>query len=309
MMADETILTLEDGRQLCWREEGSGAPLLLIIGLGMQMTGWQPELLEALKARGFRLILFDNRDVGRSSRIVRQHPPGVWRLLTRKAGAEDYDLGDMAADAAALLDHLGIRAAHVAGMSMGGMIAQSFAARFPDRCLSLTSIFSTTGARKVGQPNLRCTLMLAAPPARTRPEAVRKYMKMVRYISGRGHRPDLKHHEEYAAEAWDRGGPSPAQGVARQLMAILKSGDRTAELAGVTAPTMVIHGDRDPLVNPSGGAASAAAIPGARLEIIEGMGHDLAPSIAPRLSALIADIAAQAEPAAAEAAEAGAGAA
>lgn len=293
-MTDENILTLPDGRELCWREEGQGMPLLMVIGLGMQMTGWQPELLAALKARGFRLILFDNRDVGRSSRIHRQKPPGVWRMLTRKTLPEEYDLGHMAEDAVALLDHLQLPAAHVVGMSMGGMIAQTIAARFPARVLSLSSIFSTTGARKVGQPGLRATLLLAAPPAKTKADAVRKYLKMIRHVAGRGHAADIDFHADYAGKAWDRGGPNPYAGVARQVMAILKSGDRTAELAQVTAPTVVIHGDRDPLVHPSGGRATAAAIPGAQLVEIEGMGHDLPEPIMGDIADIIARTAARA---------------
>ncbi|MGG7564536.1 alpha/beta fold hydrolase [Rhodovulum sp. DZ06] len=289
----EQIAELPDGRRICWRAEGEGAPLLAIMGLGMHLTGWPPELVDELKGRGFRVIMFDNRDVGRSSRIDTP-PPGNLEMLLGRVKPHHYDLSDMAADAAALLDHLGIDAAHVMGMSMGGMIAQTFAARHPARTLSLASVFSTTGAKKAGQPTFRAKLKLMRPPAKTREEAVERYLGMVRFIGGKTWAVDEGRAAEYAAGAWDRGGENPHEGVARQIMAILKSGDRTEELRAITAPTVVIHGDKDPLVQPSGGHATAAAIPGAELEIIEGMGHDLAIGLSPRLAELVARNAARA---------------
>ncbi|MFC3614854.1 alpha/beta fold hydrolase [Lutimaribacter marinistellae] len=286
-MTDQ-FLNLPDGRRLCYRDTGKGTPLILVIGLSLQLTAWPEEMLDGLERRGFRLITLDNRDVGRSSRIA-VPPPSQLRLLMRWGRPEDYVLSDMAGDVLALMDHLSLGSAHLAGMSMGGMIAQTLAATHPARVRSLVSIFSNTGARRHGQPSMQAMLFLMKRPARTRDEAIARHLGMMRLVGGTTHRFDEDRGRAYAAAAWERGGPDPHHGVARQMMAILKSGDRTASLGRITAPTLVLHGDRDLLVHPSGGVATAAAIPGARLVQIGGMGHDLAPSVAPELARMIAD--------------------
>jgi non-heme chloroperoxidase len=284
---NDRFVVLRDGRSLCYRVAGAGTPVLMIIGLGLHLTAWPEAMIAALAARGHQVVTFDNRDVGRSSRLAAAAPSRL-RLFLRWARPCDYALDAMAEDAAELLDGLGISAAHVVGMSMGGMIGQVLAASHPDRVLSLTSLFSTTGARSVGQPAARMLLRMMRPPPRTRAAARARYLGTLRLIGGTGHPIDAEALGRYAEAAWDRGAPNPHEGVARQIMAILKSGDRTAQLRGIAAPTLVVHGDRDPMVHPSGGAATAEAIPGARRVVIPGMGHDLAPSVVPELVDLIA---------------------
>lgn len=275
--------------QICYRTDGdpSGAPLLLIAGLSLDLTSWPRAMVDGLVAQGFYVIRFDNRDAGRTTPATTP-PPSLLRRALRRPRRDGYDLADMAGDAVAVLDHLGIAQAHVVGMSMGGMIAQAIAARYPERTSSLTSIFSTTGAKRVGQAAMSTQLLLSNPGSRTRDEFIRKHVKMMRHLAGSGFPLDEAGAAEYAAGAWDRGlRESAGDGVARQINAIHKSGDRTAELRRITAPTLVIHGDRDRIVHPSGGRATAAAIAGARHVTIAGMGHDLAPGVIDRLVELI----------------------
>jgi pimeloyl-ACP methyl ester carboxylesterase len=287
-MSDQFCRTGVD-RRVCYRTDGdpTDAPLLLIAGLTLDLTSWPQKMIDHLVAQGFYVIRFDNRDVGRTSPATTP-PPGMLRRALRRPRRDGYDLADMAGDAIALLDHLGVEQAHVVGMSMGGMIAQTIAARHPARTASLTSIFSTTGAKRVGQPAASTQLRMANPGARTRDEFIDNHVTLMQHIAGTGYPFDKAAATQYAAGAWDRGLRQAAgDGVARQINAILKSGDRTAELANVTAPTMVIHGDRDLIVAPSGGAATAAAIRGARHVTIAGMGHDIAPGVIGRIVDLI----------------------
>lgn len=281
------------GREVCYRTDGdpSGTPLLLIAGLTLDLTSWPRDMIDGLVAQGFYVIRFDNRDVGRTTPATTT-PPRLWRRALQRPRQDGYDLADMAEDAVAVLDHLGAGRAHVVGMSMGGMIAQTVAARYPTRTLSLTSIFSTTGSRRVGQAALSTQLLLANPGSRTREQFIIKHLRLVQHLAGNGFAPDRAAAAEYAARAWERGLRQAAgDGVARQINAVYKSGDRTAELRRITAPTLVIHGDRDPIVHPSGGRATAAAISGARHVTIAGMGHDLSPGVIDRLVALIAQVA------------------
>jgi pimeloyl-ACP methyl ester carboxylesterase len=238
----------------------------------MQLHSWPAELCDALAAHDLRVVRYDNRDVGRSSRSP-QPAPSRRELVLRRIRPDRYDLGDLADDALGLLHGLGLAPAHVVGISMGGMIGQTLAARHPEAVRTLTSIVSSTGARRVGQPARSTVLRLLRRPAATREEAVERAVEFFRHIGSHGFPFDEERLRVEAARAFDRG-HDPA-GSARQLAAILKSDDRTAELARISAPTLVIHGDRDRMVHPSGGAATAAAIPGARLETIPGMGHDL----------------------------------
>jgi len=291
-IADEQFCDLAGGMRLCYRVRGNGPPILLIAGLQLQLHSWPVAMADGLVERGFSVITFDNRDVGRSSRIGIA-PSSKLQLLLRRARTQDYDLTAMAADAAGLLEYLRLGPAHVVGMSMGGMIAQTLAATRPDLVRSLTSIFSTTGARRVGQPALASLLRLLQGPPRTREAAVQRFVDSMRAIGGRDFPIDAAALADYAGKAWDRGGPDRDAGVVRQITAIVKSGDRTAMLRRITAPTLVVHGDRDPMVHPSGGRATAAAIPDARLVVIPGMGHDIAPGVVPRLLNLICDNAAR----------------
>jgi pimeloyl-ACP methyl ester carboxylesterase len=277
------------GWQICYRTDGdpSGAPLLLIAGLTLDLTSWPRAMVDGLVAQGFYVIRFDNRDAGRTTPAATP-PPNLLRRALRRPRRDGYDLADMAGDAIAVLDHLGIAQAHVVGMSMGGMIAQTIAARYPARTSSLTSIFSTTGGKRVGQAAMSTQLLLSNPGSRTRDEFIRKHVKLMSLLAGTRFPLDEAGAAEYAAGAWDRGlRESAGNGVARQINAIYKSGDRTAELRRIIVPTLVIHGDRDRIVHPSGGRATAAAIAGARHVTIAGMGHDLAPGVTDRLVELI----------------------
>ena len=285
---DEQFADIGNGITLCYETFGeAGHPsVLLIMGLGTQMLAWHEDFCRDLAGRGFRVIRFDNRDIGRSTHLDDVPPPTAAQLLRRSKRAAAYRLSDMADDAAGLLDALGIDAAHVVGASMGGMIAQSMAARHPDRVRSLVSIMSNTGARFSGQPALRVYPTFVQRPARHRDEAVERSVRLFRIVGSTGFERDEDELRELARTAYERA-YNPA-GAGRQLAAILASGDRTRELRGIRVPTLVIHGDADRLIAPSGGRATARAIPGARLMRIPGMGHDLPRGAWPRILDAIA---------------------
>jgi pimeloyl-ACP methyl ester carboxylesterase len=280
--------------ELCYETFGDPADpaMLLIMGLGTQMLGWADDLCAQLAARGFHVIRFDNRDIGRSTRMKGVRPPTLGQIVRRDRRAAGYLLADMAGDAVGLLDHLGIDRAHVVGASMGGMIAQTIAARHPERVLSLVSIMSNTGGRLRGQPALRTyPVFLRRSPA-DRDGYVEHIVRLFRVIGSPGF--DEAELREMLGRSYDRG-YDPA-GPGRQLAALLGSGDRTAELRTITAPSLVIHGTKDRLVAPSGGRATARAIPGARLLMIQGMGHDLPRRFWPEVLDAITDNAARATP-------------
>lgn len=285
----DSFCQLSSGIRLCYRTYGreEGIPLLLIAGLGLQLTSWSSRLIRGLVNRGFKVIVFDNRDVGRSS-TVEASPPSFFKQLFRLTAGCPYDLEDMTMDTVGLLDHLAIARIHVVGMSMGGMIAQTLTAKYPLRVTSLTSIFSTTGARKVGQPASSTLMRLARRAPRTREQAVASYVSLMRHIgSSRYSMPDAEL-RLYAGNAWDRGnGSKDSAGVARQIGAILKSGDRTTQLQDIHAPALVIHGDQDRMVAHSGAEACVQAIQGARLITIPGMGHYISDEVSPYLTDLI----------------------
>jgi len=282
----ERPVELPSGIVLCVDERGpaGGRPLLLVAGLGMQLTSWPEELCDALAAHDLRVVRYDNRDVGRSSRIA-QPVPSRAELLLRRIRPDRYDLGDLAEDALGLLRALGLAPAHVVGVSMGGMIAQTLAARHPEAVRTLTSIVSSTGGRRVGQPARSTVLRMLRAPARDRDAAVDRAVAFFRHIGSHGFPVDEERLRAEAIRAFERG--HDPGGVERQLAAVLKSGDRTAELARIAAPTLVVHGDRDRMVHPTGGAATARAIPGARLETVRGMGHDLPEGAWPTILDLI----------------------
>jgi len=264
--------------ELCFQTFGvrEKPTLLLIMGLSSQMVLWEDEFCERLADRGFWVIRFDNRDCGRST-ILRDKPiPTRMQLLLRHPRAAAYALEEMADDAAGLLDGLEVDSAHVVGASMGGMIAQLVAIRHRDRVRSLVSIMSTTGHRRVGRPSPRIASLLLRRVPRDREGYIRDFVITWKAIgSPRYHDPE---HLRALAERCHARGIHPA-GSARQLAAIMTAKDRTQQLKRLDIPTTVIHGDADPLVNPSGGRATAAAIPGSRLVMIPGMGHDLPPEI------------------------------
>ncbi len=291
----EQLFDVGRGVTLCCERLGDTAdpPLLLIAGLGQQLLGWPQGLCEALAERGHQVIRVDNRDVGRSWHAP-VPPPSRAQLLTRRFDPRQYDLTDMAQDTANLLDALDLGAAHIVGASMGGMIAQMLAAEHPQHVRSLTSIMSTTGARRVGWSAPSTLRLMFRPPPRTREQAAERSVSMWRHIGSQGFPFDEPMVRELAGTAFDRD-PRGAVGAGRQIGAILKSGDRTARLGQIRAPTLVIHGDRDRMVHPSGARATAAAIPGARRETIAGMGHDLPAGAWPRLVELIAGHAAAAD--------------
>lgn len=264
--------------EIAYEVEGSGPPLLMIMGIGSPMVWWPRGFLDTLLSRGLQLIRFDNRDVGKSTWLDHHGVPNVRGMLPRaimgmKVDAP-YDLSDMAGDAAALLDHLGLSDAHVYGVSMGGMIAQQFTIDHPARVRSLVSMMSTTGDRlvSVGKPHALKKLMQRTTPG-TREEAIERRLDIFRTIHGDGYPLDEDLLRQMAGEAWDHG--LSAEGFSRQFGAVLASGSRTKGLKGVKAPTLVIHGARDPLMPLSGGRATAKAIPGARLVVLDRLGHSL----------------------------------
>ncbi|MFF0435644.1 alpha/beta fold hydrolase [Streptomyces sp. NPDC004327] len=286
--------TLPSGMTICFRDHGDKADpvILLVAGMGEDLTFWTDSFSGSLVARGFRVVAFDNRDVGQST-FVAARPPALWRQVAARPRADAYSLADMAQDAVGVLDHLGISRVHLVGRSMGGMIAQTVAATAPERVLSLTSIYSTTGSKKVGQPALSTIRLLAAPAARTRTAAVRAHLRLTRHLAGTGHPIDDAAEAALAAHAWDRSAGDPVAGAARHVQAMQRSGDRTAQLSRITAPTLVINGDRDLLVDPSGGAATVRAIRSAQHVVIPGMGHHIPEALVGPVTEYIAQHAAR----------------
>jgi pimeloyl-ACP methyl ester carboxylesterase len=277
----------------------SAPPLLLIMGLGVQMIAWDEEFCTELAAQGFWVIRFDNRDVGLSTRLDEAGVPDVPALMQAQAHSEavqvPYTLRDMADDAVGLLDALQAGPAHVVGASMGGMIAQEMAIHHPERVRTLTSIMSTTGDPALPPPTPEAMSVLVTPFPTDREGYLQSSVQASRILAGPGFPFDEDRVREEAGRAFDRG--LSLAGTARQLAAILASGSRKEALQTVTAPTLVIHGDADPLVPVQGGMDTANSIPGARLLIIEGMGHDLPPALAPRVISAIVSHALQERPA------------
>jgi pimeloyl-ACP methyl ester carboxylesterase len=289
-----------NGIELVYQEMGDpeGKPLLLVMGLATQMIAWNPDFCSLLADRGFRVIRFDNRDIGRSTKLKSAGVPSRVDMLTGRRATAPYLLTDMARDTFGLMDHLEIASAHVAGVSMGGMIAQTMAIDQPDRVRSLTSIMSTTGQRFTGMPTMRAFGVLFGGPPKGRDQVIERAVKTFKTIGSPAYPFEEDRVREIAATSYDRG--HSAAGVARQLHAILASGDRTAALRRLTVPTAVLHGSADVLIRPSGGRATAKAVPNAHLRIFEGMGHDLPPALWPEIVGELATNAARApEPVAA----------
>jgi pimeloyl-ACP methyl ester carboxylesterase len=257
--------------------DSSSPPLLLIMGLGVQMIMWDEEFCEQLARKGRFVIRFDNRDIGLSTKIDDAGVPDIMKAIGALMRGEKidapYTLDDMADDTVGLLDALGIDRAHICGASMGGMIAQTIAIRHPARIRSLTSIMSTTGALDLPQAEPEVMSFLLTPPPREREANIEHGMKLWRTIGSPGFPPDEERIRKRVALSYDR--CFCPEGVARQTVAIWSHGDRTAALKSVTTPTLVIHGADDPLLPVECGKATAKAVPGSSLLIIEGMGHDL----------------------------------
>ena len=282
---------------ICIEYETFGDPkhpaLLLIMGLGAQMIFWEDEFCREIAGRGFHVVRFDNRDCGLSSHFHDAGMPNVLEAMTAAlsgtAVSSAYRLSDMAADAMALLDALGIQQAHVVGASMGGMIAQTIAIEYPQRVLSLTSIMSTTGNPQVPPAQPQAMAVLLNPSPSERAAFIDHMANSFRVIGSPGFEFDEVSFRDRIGRAFDRS--YDPGGVARQLVAILADGNRKERLRAVRVPALVIHGKDDPLVPVEGAMDTAEAIPGARLLVIEGMGHDLPRGTWPRIVDAIAEIA------------------
>jgi pimeloyl-ACP methyl ester carboxylesterase len=290
----EQMCRVSDEIELCYETFGdpSDPTALLVMGLATQMLGWPEGFCERLAERGFHVVRFDNRDAGRSTHL-KGRPPNARELLTRSSKPARYRLSDMADDAAGLLRELDLAPAHVIGASMGGMIAQTLAVRHPESVLSLVSIMSNTGNRWKGQPSPLLYPIFLRRPKDGRDEAVKRTVRVFEAIGSRGLPKDMDLIQDIAERSYDR--DHDPSGPGRQLAAIIASGDRTSDLKQIAVPTLVIHGSDDRLVGPSGGRATAKAIPGARLMTVKGMGHDLPSAAWARIVDGIADNAKRAD--------------
>lgn len=264
-----------------------GEPLLLVMGLGMQLVAWPQELVELLVGQGYRVVRFDHRDVGLSQWLDELGVPNLaWAGMRHALGLavhSPYGLPDMAADALGLMDALGLERAHVCGASMGGMIGQHLASGHPSRVKSLVLVMTTSGSRRLPQPGLRARKAMMSRPRSAAPEDVVEHVqRLMTVIGSPGHPTDpavlAQRTREAAARAWH-----PA-GTARHVAAVIADGDRSALLPRIQAPTHVVHGLADPLVPPAAAEQLAACIPGATLDLVPGMGHDLPSALLPRLA-------------------------
>jgi pimeloyl-ACP methyl ester carboxylesterase len=275
-VSEEQFATVSPDVTLCYQTFGTPGddPLVLVMGLGGPMTWWDPELCTMLAEAGFHVVRFDNRDTGRSSRLKgRVTRSQLVRSFLGRGGVAPYTLSDMAADAFGLMDHLGWDSAHVVGVSMGGMIAQTMAVDQPRRVRSLTSIMSTLGKRTVGWQHPTLLPALIGPRVAGREGYVASSAKIWKLIGSPGFPVDDTEVRARAEETYDRG--VSASGVMRQMVAILNQPDRSRALASLRIPAAVVHGAADKMVHVSGGRATARAIPGAELLVIDGMGHDM----------------------------------
>ena len=286
-------LAKSNGIEICYDIFGAAdaEPLLLIMGLSAQMVLWDDEFCQQLAARGFRVVRFDNRDIGHSSKMSGGKRITLTDILKlRMFGilpSATYTLSDMAGDTTGLMDALGIRSAHIVGASMGGAIAQVIAIQSPQRMRSLTSIMSTTGNLKLPQPKREAMALLMSPPPKTREEYIATFARNWKILRAGSFPLDEAKDRDRAERCFARG-LNPA-GVGRQFRAILASGARNKALAGVKVPSLVIHGTVDPLVRPEAGRDTANAIPGAKLVMIEGMGHALPIPMWPQIIGAITD--------------------
>jgi pimeloyl-ACP methyl ester carboxylesterase len=263
-------------------------PVLLIMGAGAQMLNWHEGFCAELVSRGLRPIRFDNRDSGLSSHFPDAPTPDFKAALAGDMSSVSYNLSDMAADTVGLLDALRLKSAHLVGASMGGFIAQMVAIEYPDRVRSLTSIMSTTGNPAVGQPAPETMRLMGGTPPNTREEVMEQAVKNLRAVGSSGFPLEDDEVRQRAGLAYDRS--YDRLGMVRQAIAVIASGNRTARLQSIKTPTLVIHGDSDRMCDVSGGIATAKAIKGAELVIIESMGHNLPRPLWPRIASLIGDL-------------------
>jgi pimeloyl-ACP methyl ester carboxylesterase len=284
----EERLASANGIEIAYQEIGDpdGEPLLLIMGLATQMLAWDEEFCVMLAACGFRVVRFDNRDIGHSTKIDSAGVPRWTDMLLGRRRTAPYLLRDMAEDTIGLMDQLEIESAHLVGASMGGMIAQTVAIRDPGRVRSLVSMMSTTGNRWLGLPALKAFGTLFARPGVGREAAIEQSVRTFKVIGSPGYPMDEAHFRALAAASYDR--CHNRAGVARQLHAITASGDRTVALERLRLPATVLHGGSDPLIRPTAGRATARAIRDCHLRIFEGMGHDLPRALWPDFVAEIA---------------------
>ena len=287
-MPGEEFTDIGDGITLCHESFGdpSDPPILLIMGLGTQMIAWREDFCEQLAARGFYVVRFDNRDAGLSTHMSGP-PPSLTQMFTRNLPEGAYSLEDMADDTLRLTEKLDLGPVHVVGASMGGMIGQVMAARHPDHVRSLVSIMSNTGSRWTGQPALGAYrhFLKEAPPERD--AYIEHVLKLFAIVGSHGELYDEEYIRDVTGRSFDR--DHDAVAVGRQLGATIKTGKRDAMLRTIKAPTLIIHGTEDRLIRPSGGKATKRAIPGARLMMIEGMGHDLPRGAWPQILDAIAE--------------------
>jgi pimeloyl-ACP methyl ester carboxylesterase len=293
--SEEKFADAGRGIRLCYQTVGDSGdpPMLLIMGIGSQMVNWPDGLCELLADRGYFPIRFDNRDSGRSTWLSELGVPSVTEAWEKRLADPPYLFTDMAADCAGLLDALEIPAAHVVGASLGGFVAQTLAIEHPDRVLSLASLMSSTGSGDVGQPHPEALELLMSRP----PSDVDGYVEAIvagrRVIGSPGFEPNEDLIRRTARRAHGRG--LHPEGTQRQLVASICSGSRHDRLGELGVPTVVLHGNADKLIDPSGGVATAAAIPGAELVMIDGWGHDLPPGVWERLVDTITENARRAE--------------
>lgn len=282
-----------NGIELCCESFGAAdaEPLILIMGLAAQMTHWDDEFCQQLADRGFRVIRFDNRDIGRSTRMTAHPPVGIQAVIQAQLAGRPlpapYLLRDMAQDTVGLMDAFGIGAAHIVGASMGGAIAQELAMNHPNRVRSLTSIMATSGDPSLPPPTPEAMAVLMAPPPKTRDEYIAAFARNWKVLRGPNFPEDEAKDRQRAERTFARGLNPP--GVARQLHAIIASGSRKPRLKGITVPTLVIHGAIDPLVPPQAGEDVANTVPGARLVMIPAMGHALPIPLWPQIIDAIVD--------------------
>ncbi|WP_131784790.1 alpha/beta fold hydrolase [Protofrankia symbiont of Coriaria ruscifolia] len=269
--------------------DSGGLPLVLVGELGQQLVGWHPDLIRAMVRRGFQVVVYDNRDVGLSTHFDHLGQPDLVAAMSGDTNATPYTLADMAADAIGLMDAIGWQSAHVFGISMGGMIAQTAALRFPDRVRSLTSVSVTTGNHGVGQAAWDAAAVVLRPVAASREAHVDGAEQTYNIIGSAEFPHDRGWIRERAGLAWDR--RYDPHGTARQLIAILVAEDRTPDLARLEIPTLVVHGTNDLLVPVAGGRLTAAAIPSAELLEIDGMSHDIPRQVWDRLLDKLDDVA------------------
>jgi len=284
-------VTLPSGISLCVRVEGEGIPLLMVMGIRLQLVHWPQDLCDALGAQGFQIIRFDNRDAGLSSTLDDMGAPSLGQLAPVPWSDPGYSLDDMADDALALLDALEIEQAHVVGASMGGMIAQLMALKAPERVRSLCLVMTTAGGIYI--PRLDALWVLMRPRKVVGPDSyVEAFFEAQEALRGRGSAPftaaERTAMRTLCLAAWERCPHPPESAFRRQLAAVLNARDRSAELQSLRLPTRIIHGGCDPLIPPRAGYHLAQHIEGADLHLIRGMGHGLPVEFRPRIAALVA---------------------